>query len=136
MIGLLVGAALGLASVFLVRRLGGEASLFAFALLVLPIVYVFFALADDSGANAAKELLAGLPWILGGIVLLGYRVPRAAALVGALWLLHGVYDVTHDVLFMNPGVPDWYPLACLGTDVVIGGYLLLLAYRESRPAAV
>ncbi len=136
MIGLLLGVAFGLALILLLRRLDGEPWAYAFALLVLPIVYVFFALADNSGANASRELLAGLPWILGGVVLLGYRVPHATAMVGALWILHAVYDVAHDVLFTNPGVPGWYPLACFGTDVVIGGYLLLLAFRARRPVVV
>ncbi len=130
MIGLLSGIAFGVAAIFLVRRLGNNTALFAFALLVLPIIYVWFALLDNSGANASRELLAGLPWIVGGVVLLGYRVPHATAIVGALWILHGVYDVVHDQLFTNPGVPDWYPLACLGTDAVVGGYLLFVAYRE------
>ena len=136
MVGLMVGIALGLVSVWLVRRLRGEPWMFAFALLLLPIIYVWFALVDGSGANASRELLAGLPWLLAGVALLWFKIPQATLIVGAFWLLHAVYDVVHDERFVNPGVPDWYPLACLGTDVVIGGYLAYVGLREKRPATV
>jgi hypothetical protein len=136
MIGLLLGIAFGAAAIYLVRRLDSEPWMYAYALLVLPIVYVMFALTDGSGDVAGKELLVGLPWIIAGIVLLWFKVPYATAIVGTFWLLHAAYDVAHDELFTNPGVPDWYPLACLTTDVVIGGYLLFLALREKRPATV
>lgn len=135
-LGLLLGVALGTASIYLVRRLNAEPWMYAYALLVLPIIYVLFALTDGSGEVAGKELLAGLPWIIAGVVLLWFKVPGAAVIVGLFWLLHGVYDVVHDELFLNPGVPDWYPIACFGTDVVIGGYLLWLGVRGKRPAAV
>lgn len=134
--GLLLGVALGAASIYLVRRLNAEPWMYAYALLVLPIIYVLFALSDGYGEVAGKELLAGLPWIIAGIVLLWFKVPYAAVIVGAFWLLHGIYDVVHDDLFLNPGVPDWYPIACLGTDLVIGGYLLWLGLRKKSPAAV
>lgn len=136
MIGLLVGIALGVASILLVRRLGNDTSPFAFALLLLPIIYVWFALVDGSGANASRELLAGLPWLLAGVALLWFKVPHATLIVGVFWLVHSIYDVVHDELFVNPGVPDWYPLACLGTDVVIGGYLVYVGLRERRLATV
>lgn len=134
LLGLLLGVALAVAAIFLVRRLNGEPWMYAYALLVLPIVYVVFALVDGYGEVAGKELLAGLPWIIAGIVLLWFKVPYATVMVGAFWILHAFYDVVHDDLFINPGVPDWYPVACLGTDVVIGGYLLWLGLKDNSRA--
>lgn len=136
MIGLLVGLAFGLASIVLVRRINGEPWMYAYALLVLPIVYVVFALVDGSGDIAGKELVAGLPWLFAGIALLWFKVPYSTAIVGAFWLLHAIYDVAHDELFVNPGVPGWYPLACFGTDVVIGAYLLWLATRTQAASSM
>lgn len=134
--GLLLGVALGIASIYLVRRINGEPWMYAYALLTLPIIYVMFALSDGYGEVAGKELLVGLPWIIAGIALLWFKVPYATVIVGAFWLIHAIYDVIHDDLFVNPGVPDWYPLACLGVDGVIGGYLLWLGLRDRNPVAV
>lgn len=79
-------------------------------------------------------MLFGLPFLIGGVVLsLGRRhVPWAAAVVGALWLAHGGYDLLHPQLFINPGVPAWYPAFCAAVDIVVGLYLLSLATRPAR----
>jgi len=135
-LGLLLGTALGIAAVFLVRRLDGEPWMYAYALLVLPFVYIVFAVVNDAPNTAGKEFVAGIPWIAAGIVLLWFKVPYSTMVVGAFWVLHGIYDVTHDEFFTNSGVPDWYPLACLATDLVIGLYLLRLAVRETSPRTV
>ncbi|GAA3523928.1 hypothetical protein GCM10022234_20480 [Aeromicrobium panaciterrae] len=136
MIGLLLGIVLGVSAVFLVRRLDGEPWMYAYALLVLPFVYIVFAVVNDAPNTAGKEFVAGVPFIAAGIALLWFRFRYATMIVGAFWILHAIYDVVHDDFFINRHVPDWYPLACFGTDVVIGGYLLWLGVREKRPAAV
>ena len=124
-----LGLVVGIASVVGARRIGGERWMYSATLLLLPIIYIGFALVDGDGSIGVKELLVGLPWILGGLAALFLSLPRTAILVGGLWILHGVFDVAHDQFFTNPGVPDWYPAACAGTDLVIGGYLLWLATR-------
>ncbi len=135
-IGLLLGVALGVASILLVRRLKGEPWMYAYALLVLPFVYIVFAVVDEAPNAAGKEFVAGLPFIIAGIALLWFKVPYATVMVGAFWILHAFYDFVHDEIFINPGVPGWYPMACIGTDAVIGGYLLWLGLRDKQPAAV
>ena len=137
-LGLLLGIALGVASIFLVRRLKGEPWMYAYALLVLPFVYIVFAVVNDAPNTAGKEFVAGLPWIIAGIALLWFKVPYVTVAVGAFWILHAFYDIVHDELFINSGVPHWYPLACVGTDAVIGLYLLWLGLRDKgpNPAAV
>ena len=124
-IGLIAGAA----GILLVRRIDGENWLYSASLVALPVIYIAFALVDGHGSIGFKELLVGLPWILGGVATVFLDVPRSAILVGGLWILHGIFDVAHDQLFTNPGVPDWYPALCAGTDLVVGGYLLWLASR-------
>lgn len=136
LIGLLLGVAFGVAAIFLVRRLNGEPWMYAYALLVLPFIYVVFAVVNDAPNIAGKEFVAGVPFIVAGIALLWFKVPYATMIVGAFWILHAIYDVVHDDIFINQHVPDWYPLACFGTDIVIGGYLLWLGVRERHPAQV
>lgn len=132
--GLLLGAVFGAASIYLVRRLNGEPWMYAYALLVLPFVYIVFAVLNDAPNAAGKEFVAGLPFIIAGIALLWFKVPYATVMVGAFWILHAFYDIVHDELFINSGVPDWYPVACAGTDAVIGGYLLWLGLRDESTA--
>lgn len=125
LVGLIVGV-LGIASA---RHFKGESWIYSSTLIILPIIYVGFALYDGDGSIGVKEILVGLPWLLGGLATLFFSLPKSAILVGGLWILHGIFDLAHDQLFTNPGVPDWYPVACAGTDIVIGLYLLWLAPR-------
>ena len=49
--------------------------------------------------------------------------------MGAFWILHGLYDLTHNQFLTNAGVPAWYPVFCFSVDVVVGAYLLWLSRR-------
>jgi hypothetical protein len=56
-------------------------------------------------------------------------------IVGTLWILHALYDLVHQRFFINPAVPDWYPVFCASVDVTIGIYVIWLARRTKRPFA-
>lgn len=79
-----------------------------------------------------NELLYGGVFFL--IALCSKRLASSAwlALLAAGYLLHGVYDVIHDGLFINGGVPLWWPEFCGTVDIVIGLYLLWLALSSRR----
>lgn len=127
-----IGVATGLATIALARRIRGEHWLYALSLIILPILYAGFAWLAGAALIGLQELAVGLPYLLGGL-LLAFRRPRwAAAIVGALWLAHGGYDLVHPLLFDNPGVPSWYPAFCAGVDIAIGLYLLALATLPMR----
>jgi hypothetical protein len=74
-------------------------------------------------------MIYGLPFVVAGLVLAFVSVRHSAVLVGAFWILHGLYDLTHGRFFTNPGVPGWYPIFCFSVDVVVGAYLLWLSRR-------
>ena len=76
-----------------------------------------------------KEMIYGLPFLIVGLVFAFVSVRQSATVVGAFWILHGVYDLAHSQLITNTGVPGWYPVFCFSVDVVIGGYLLWLSNR-------
>lgn len=119
------------------RRLRAEAWLYALSLIALPLIYAGFAWLAEVPAIVVAELQAGLPFFIGGLllVLTGPRHPRATmAAVGALWLLHGGYDLVHPRLFFNPGVPAWYPPYCAGVDVALGLYLASRAFSRRETA--
>jgi hypothetical protein len=64
-----------------------------------------------------------------GLLFALVSIRHSAAMVGAFWILHGLYDLVHSRLITNVGVPSWYPVWCASVDVVIGGYLLWLSRR-------
>ncbi len=139
MIAATIGALAGLATIALARHLRSEHWLYALSLISLPSIYAGFAWYAGEAGIGWQEMLIGLPYLIGGVVLSWVRLRWAAAVVGALWLAHGGYDLLHPQLFINPGVPAWYPAFCASVDVVVGLYLLGLAIaqparRDLRPA--
>lgn len=123
-IGMTIGAVLGVASVLLARRVRGESWLYSATVILLPLIYSGFALATGDVGVVLWELMVGAPFIIGGVACLLLRVPGSALVVGVLWVAHAVFDITHDALFVNEGVPGWYPFFCAALDLVIGLYVL------------
>jgi hypothetical protein len=76
-------------------------------------------------------MIYGIPFVVVGLVFAFVSVRQSAVVVGAFWILHALYDLTHDRVFTNPGVPGWYPVFCFSVDVVVGAYLLWLSRRIS-----
>lgn len=98
--------------------------LYSTALISLPLIYMGFALFSEGKSVVLKEFLYGLPFIAAGFVCLLVRFKASGFLIAILWLLHSVYDLFHPSLFINSGVPGWYPLLCAVVDLVVGGYLV------------
>ncbi|WP_123039387.1 hypothetical protein [Cohnella candidum] len=133
LIEVLVGLSLGLVTILLARKNKREGWLYSAVVILLPLIYVAFALFDGDFNAAVNELLFGAPFIIGGLACLIFRVRMSFKIIGILWFAHGLFDVVHDQLFLNPGVPEWYPLFCAAVDIVIGAYLIgLQRPRESN----
>ena len=129
MIEALIGAAVGVLTILLARFIRGERWLYALGLLTLPGLYASFALRAGALDVGVKELAYGIPFVVVGLVFAFVSVRQSAVVVGAFWLLHGLYDLVHGQLFTNPGVPAWYPVFCFVVDVVVGLYVLWLSRR-------
>lgn len=129
MIEALLGAAVGVLTIFLARAIRGQRWLYSIGLLVLPSLYALFALRAGEQAVGVREMLYGIPFLVAGLVFAFVSVRHSAVVVGAFWMLHGLYDLMHSRLITNPGVPGWYPVWCCSVDVVIGVYLLWLSRR-------
>ena len=125
----LLGAAVGVLTILLARSIRGQRWLYSIGLLVLPSLYALFALQAGEYAVGVKEMLYGLPFLAAGLAFALVSVRQSAVVVGAFWMLHGLYDLVHDRLITNRGVPGWYPVWCCSVDVVIGAYLLWLSRR-------
>lgn len=129
MIAAFIGVALGIVIILVARTIRGERWLYSMGLLTLPSLYAFFALRVGDEAVGLEEMTYGLPFLAAGLIFASVSVRQSAAVVGSFWILHALYDVTHDQFITNPGVPRWYPAFCFSVDVVIGVYLLWLSRR-------
>lgn len=132
MIESITGLLVGVASIFLAKRFNGEHWMYAASLVALPAIYCLFALYAGEGATGLKELMVGIPFLLGGLLFAFISLPMSGYVVGGLWLLHGMYDLTHELFFTNPGAPDWYPVFCASVDFVIGFYVLWLCVHLKK----
>ena len=131
MIEALVGVTVGIVTIALARIIRGQRWLYALGLLTLPSLYACFALRVGEHAVGLKEMIYGVPFVVVGLVFAFVSVRQSAIVVGAFWILHGLYDLAHSQFITNPGVPGWYPVFCFSVDVVIGAYVLWLSRRIS-----
>lgn len=128
---ILAGAMLGGLFVLLARRQrgSGEVRLLGLGLVVAALIYVVLALARADGRWLATEagglaLFAGLAW-------LGLRHSSWWLALG--WVAHAGWDVALHLDRAQPVVGAWYPLLCVGFDLVVAGFLLSGAIT-SRPS--
>jgi len=128
----LIGVAVGVLTIVLARIIRGQRWLYSLGLLTLPSLYAFFALQAGEQAVSIQELIYGIPFVAVGLVFAFVSARQSAVVVGAFWILHGLYDLTHSHFITNAGVPGWYPVFCFSVDVVIGVYLLWLSRRISN----
>ena len=131
MIAALIGVAVGVLTIVLARIIRGQHWVYSLGLLTLPSLYAFFALQAGEQDVGVKEMIYGAPFVVVGLVFALVSVRQSAVVVGAFWILHGLYDLTHNQFIINAGVPGWYPVFCFSVDVVIGAYLLWLSRRIS-----
>lgn len=129
MIEALIGVAVGVLTIVSARIIRGQRWLYSLGLLTLPGLYAFFALQAGEPAVGFKEMIFGIPYVVAGLVFAFVGMRQSAIVVGAFWILHGLYDLTHSQFITNDGVPGWYPVFCFSVDVVIGAYVLWLSRR-------
>ena len=132
MIEALIGVAVGVLTIVLARIIRGQRWLYSMGLLTLPSLYACFALQAGEQAVGVKEMIYGVPFVVVGVVFAFVSVRQSAVVVGAFWMLHGLYDLAHSRFITNAGVPGWHPVFCFSVDVVIGAYLLWLSRRISN----
>lgn len=128
---ILAGAVLGGLFALFARRQGSarEVPMLALGLVVAALIYVGFALGGAESPWVTVEL-AGLA-LFGGLAWLGLRAAPWWLAVG--WVAHAAWDVGLHLDRAQPVVGGWYPLLCVGFDLVVAGFLLSGA-RTPRPS--
>ena len=130
MIDFLIGVAVAIAFLLLVRLAAPEhaLALYAVALIVAALVYVAFALLGNAPTKWIVFELLGLV-IYGAAAWLGLR--KARALLAIAWAAHALWDML--LHLQGAGAlytPDWYPWICAGFDIAVGAAILLPIARQ------
>jgi hypothetical protein len=129
-VGAILALSVGLFATFF--RLDRDRAFYPTVTIVVASYYALFALIGDSAHALAMESVAILAFIV--IAVVGFRT--SLWLVAAALAAHGLFDLVHARLIINPGVPTWWPPFCLSFDVVAAAYLawLLLQRRTGATA--
>jgi hypothetical protein len=122
----LAGAVLGAFFALLARMLvpAGELRLLALGLLVAALIYVGLALPSADWRWLGLEATGVI--VFGGLAWLGRR---AAGWLALGWMTHVGWDVGLHLDRPQPVVGAWYPLSCIGFDLIVAGFLLSEAIR-------
>lgn len=129
---ILIGALLGaLFAIFARMRRGAESRVLALGLVVAALIYVGLALAAPERRWLLIEL-AGVV-LYAAIAWLGLRFSPWWLALG--WVGHVGWDVGLHLDRPQSLVGDWYPLLCVGFDLVVAGFVVntSLALARSRP---
>ena len=128
----LIGIGLALAILLLVRLVGldRDRGFYPTVTIVIALLYGLFAVLGGSMRALGLESVAMTGFIF--VTILGFK-RNLWWVVGALFA-HGVYDFFHGHLFINPGVPAWWPQFCSAFDVVAAAFLAGLIRLAKIPA--
>ena len=128
----LIGIGLALAILLSVRLVGldRDRGFYPTVMIVIALLYGLFAVMGGSMRALGLESVAMAGFIF--VTILGFK-RNLWWVVGALFA-HGVYDFFHGHLFINPGVPAWWPQFCSAFDVVAAAFLAGLIRLAKIPA--
>lgn len=111
-------------------RLDRDRALYPVVTIVVAHYYVLYAVMGGSSRVLLLECLVGSVFVAAAV--LGFR--SSLWIVAGALAAHGLFDLGHDSLYTNPGVPAFWPPFCLGYDVMAAVYLAWLL-RSGRLAA-
>lgn len=101
----------------------------ALALLIAVLVYVLLALRTANPLFIGIELVGLVLFLF--LIWLGYRYSFWFIPLG--WLLHVLWDIGLYPAQTAPYVPHWYAWLCVGFDVVMALYLIVILARDEHP---
>lgn len=128
----LIGIGLALAILLSVRLVGldRDRGFYPTVMIVIALLYGLFAVMGGSMRALGLESVAMTGFIF--VTILGFK-RNLWWVVGALFA-HGVYDFFHGHLFLNPGVPAWWPQFCSAFDIVAAAFLAGLIRLDKTSA--
>jgi hypothetical protein len=110
-------------------RLDRDRAFYPTILIVIASYYALFAVMGGSGHALLAESIAITVFFAAAVV--GFK--RSLWLVVAALAAHGIFDLFHNRMIANPGVPLWWAQFCITYDVVAAGFLSYLLLRRVIP---
>lgn len=120
-IEIVIGVILASGFILLVRRSRSYKLVFAVGLVVAALLYVGFAVFNDSVRWVLIELVGVVVYAV--FAWLGLK--RSGWFLAVGWALHPVWDA--GLHSSTQFVPHWYVVACIGFDLLVAGYV---GFRE------
>jgi len=125
-VGVLLAA--GIAALAKFTRFDEDRSFYATVLVIIASYYVLFAVLGGSSLALIWELVIALAFstvaIIGALFL--------PTLLGIGIMAHGLFDLVHDMIIENSGVPTWWPTFCGSIDVLLGLWVMTLTRSRSN----
>ncbi len=103
-----------------------DRSFYPTVLIVIAAYYLLFATMTGALGVLAAELVPFVGFLV--LAILGARPWPLLVAVGLF--AHGLFDLVHERIVTNHGVPSWWPGFCLAFDVTAGTYLLFAKSRH------
>jgi uncharacterized membrane protein HdeD (DUF308 family) len=127
----IVGIAISVIVILRFKKNGLECSKFGypFLLITFPFYYFVFAVYGNNYEVIPLEFLGGSAFFAMAFLSIKYSCFYKFYLLGFGFIIHGIYDIVHDILIINAGTPSWWPEFCGVIDFIIGLYLITLAFR-------
>ena len=128
----LVGVILAVLVTLFARAVGldRDRAFYPTVLVVVASYYDLFAVMGGSMHALVVELAATAVFLVA--VVVGFK--RSLWIVAAALAGHGLFDLVHPHLVVNPGVPDWWPAFCMSYDIAAGACLGWLLKQGLLPA--
>ena len=119
---------------FRVGRLEKTTWAYPMLLATFPLYYWLFALYASDYNALLYEVATGVVFFAIAYAAYKFRSFATLLLLAIGYVAHAAYDFYHEALFINSGAPTWWPEFCGSVDVLIGGYLVYLAFSQRRAA--
>lgn len=123
-----VGVALGVVIALSTTALGfaRDRSFYPTVLIVVASYYGLFAIMGGSVHTLAMEAVPMVAFI--GLAVAGFK--RSGWLVAIGLIGHALFDIVHNNLIENAGMPIWWPGFCLSIDFTLGAFLAFYLFRS------
>lgn len=133
----IIGILLSIFIIVCFKKARLENSKFAYSALLFtfPFYYFIFAIYGKDYTAIPLELAGGLLFFGIAILALKFSNFNKLIILSIGYILHGVYDVIHNVFFINLGIPIWWAEFCGSIDIILGVYLLSLAFKHQTKSA-
>lgn len=125
MIPALIGVSVGILTILLATFVGKENQKVMYGLVLAGIGFLYVGFTWTDVSQLAVTVVQSLLFLL----LAYYGATKSVVVLGAGFLLHGIWDVLYHQFTSKHLLPPHYDIFCFVVDVVTGGYILMFRNR-------